>query len=148
MRKVVCRDPHAATVVKPAQHDNERPEERQASVPDSISSGNTTIIGDYIATGFDKHDKKWLVQAAGNATYQSVIQSVKEGSITVDRRYIFLVLGHNQIHQVSKSLVSQAVQQLVKVIRARNTTVKIFFAALLPHLVDNQVVKPLIIKMN
>ena len=46
-----------------------------------ISSGNTTIIGDYIAAAFDKYDAKWLVQVVGNVTIQSIVQGIHNNAL-------------------------------------------------------------------
>ena len=91
-----------------------------------ISSGNTTIIGDYIATGFSKHDSKWLVQASGNYTFQSVLQKIKNNEITVHRRYIFVILRHNQLCSAMKGNVMAMVQSLVTEIRRLSCMAKIF----------------------
>ena len=114
----------------------------------TISSGNTTIIGDYVATAFDRYDKKWLVQAKGNATVQSVLLDIKDGNITGDRRYIFITLGHNQLHNMSKAFIADCFQSVWKMICERNVHAKIFVAALLPHPVDYRLVKPQIVKLN
>ena len=113
-----------------------------------ISSGNTTIISDYIGTCFPLHDRKWLVQAKGTATIQSVIQQIQQGSITVDRHYIFLLIGHNQLQAVKKASISTIYKTLIKLIRSKNLEAKIFVSALLPRPVDNQQAKPLIVKFN
>ena len=113
-----------------------------------ISSLNTTIIGDYIVAGFLQYDAKWLVQATGNATFQSVLMQIKLGVVNVQRRYIFILLGHNQLCTVKKSWVKDMVRQFVVHIRSMNTVSKIFFVALLPRLVDNDTAKPKLIKFN
>ena len=65
-----------------------------------ISSANTTLIGDYISTVFPEHSSKWLVQAQGNVTFTSVLNLIQENLITVDRKYVFLQLGGNQLRTV------------------------------------------------
>ena len=62
-----------------------------------ISALNTTLIGDYIATIFPEYQSKWLVQASGNATFDSVLQGIKQSLIMVDRTCVFVQLGGNQI---------------------------------------------------
>ena len=72
------------------------------------------IISDYIGTAFDRHDKKWLVQAMGNATVQSVCEGINKKLITVDRHYIFIVLGHNQLQSAQKGTVNAMFTQLLQ----------------------------------
>ena len=133
---------HAPTVCTGAEETHSK----EAARP-KISSGNTTLIGDYVAASFDKHDKKWLVQATGNATFQSLCDDIRNRVITVDRSYIFFVVGHNQIRQISKASVYAGCSTLVDLVRRANPPAKIF-SALLPRLVDNQEAKPLIVKFN
>ena len=77
------------------------------SVVETVSSGNTTVIGDYVAAAFQQHDRKWLVQATGNATIQSTILGIRNNKITMDRHYIFIILGHNQIQTAEKGAMQQ-----------------------------------------
>ena len=113
-----------------------------------VSSGNTTLIGDYIAASFPVHDKKWLIQASGNATIGFIIQAIKEDNITVDRRYIFITVGHNQVRSITRGEINNYFTQLIQVIRKKNAQCKIFVTMLLPRLVDNDEMKPVIIKFN
>ena len=113
-----------------------------------VSSGNTTIIGDYIPTCYSMHDRKWLVQAKGNETLDSVYQAIVQKSITVDRHYIFLMVGHNQVHALFKTQVMHKYQAVVTLIRNINGHAKIFVATLLPRPVDNMQAKLQIIKFN
>ena len=113
-----------------------------------VSSGNTTIIGDYVATTSQQHDRKWLVQATGNVTFQSTLLAIQEGTITLDRHYIFVVIGHNQLQMAQNSQLGHVVEEFLKFIRSKNVAAKIFINALLPCLVDNNTAKPLIVKFN
>ena len=79
-----------------------------------ISPYNTTLIGDYIATAFKGTDNKWLVQATGNAMFQSVIRDVEHDTIKVDKKYIFIALGHNQLHTLNKGVIKDCVNEQVK----------------------------------
>ena len=143
IRKVVLNQ---ATEMVPS---SQAPSIRQsANAKEVISSGNTTVIGDYVAAAFSQHDSKWLVQATGNATMNTVLQGINKGDITVDRHYIFIVIGHNQLQSSSKGSVIFSVKQIVASIRNKNPAAKIFFSALLPRPVDNDTVKPLIVKFN
>ena len=117
-------------------------------VQETINSGNTTLIGDYIVASFPQHDAKWLVQGFGNATVQSLTQSIIDNRVTVDRRYIFLLVGHNQLRTATKSSIFQSYLQLIKQIRAKNSLCKIFISSLLPRFVDNEDIRPLIIRYN
>ena len=92
--------------------------------------------------------RKWLVQATGNATLQSLTHEIEENRITVDRHYVFIMIGHNQLQLTEKSKVIQLFTALIQAIRARNNWGKIFVVALLPRPVDNDTAKPLIVKFN
>ena len=113
-----------------------------------ISSGNTTIIGDYSIAGFDRHDHRWLVQGNGNATFQLVAQEVEKGEITVSRHYVFISLGGNQIVTLSKITLIQAIKKILAVVFQKNPTAKVFFVSILPRPIDNDTVKPAIVKAN
>ena len=62
-----------------------------------ISNQNTMIIGDYIAVVFPEFQAQWLVQAIGNATFQSMVDLICHEAIILKHRYIFIQLGGNQI---------------------------------------------------
>ena len=70
-----------------------------------ISNLNTTLIGDYISVAFPEYHQKWLVQAFGNATFQSTLDFIILEKILVNRRYIFLQLGGNQLRSSNKQSV-------------------------------------------
>ena len=106
------------------------------------------IIGDYVAMVFDRFNSKWLVQVTGNSMVQSVISVIHNKQITVDRRYIFVVLGHNQLHMAERAVVGDMFQELIGLIRDLSPIARIFVSALLPRPVDNAMVKPLIVKFN
>ena len=113
-----------------------------------ISCANTTLIGDYISTIFPEYQRKWLVQASGNATFASVLAAIQEGLITVDRRYVFFQLGGNQIRTASADSMFENAVKLVTAVRDRKLDARIFFIGILPRPVDNEFVKPLIMKAN
>ena len=113
-----------------------------------ITALNTTIIGDYTATVFPAYHTKWLVQAWGNATLASTMESIDNKLVTVDRRYIFLALGGNQLRTSTRQSVSMQVLELVSKIRDKNEESRIFFVGVLPRPVENAEVKPLIVKFN
>ena len=117
-------------------------------INEMVSSGNTMLIRDYIAALFPMHDKKWLIQASGNATIGSITEAIKDGNITVDRRYIFITVGHNQVRTITRAEINHSILQLVQVIRRKNAQCKIFVTTLLPRLVDNEEIRPFIIKFN
>ena len=77
--------------------------QKQMKQPD-ITNLNTTLIGDYTATVYPQYNVKWLVQATGNATFKSTIEAVKSGNIVVDRKYIFIQLGGNQLRTADKTV--------------------------------------------
>ena len=113
-----------------------------------ITRDNTTFIGDYIVAGFPHWDAKWLVQVTGNATFESVLADIISGKITVDWKYVFMLLGHNQIRTSTKSSIKRSIFNCIEQIRIINAQSRIFFISLLPRPVDNQVMKPLITKFN
>ena len=117
-------------------------------VQEVVSSGNTTLIGDQIAASFHQHDSKWLVQAADRATVGSVIEGINTGSITLDRRYIFISIGHNQLDAVHRGSVKPMFNALISLIRQKNEAAKIFVVGLLPKPLLNDVAKPQIVKFN
>ena len=118
------------------------------SAKEVISAANTTIIGDYVVGCFSKQDNKWLVQVKGNATLQSLVWDVQHDNLIVDRRYIFLVIGHNQLWTITKGIVVDTLMELVEEIRGRNQAGRIFVSAVLPRLVDNELAKPRLVKLN
>ena len=99
---------------------------------ETINKNNTTIIGDYVAGAFSVSDSKWLVQAFGNATFESIMEKIQQHEIIVDRKYIFIILGHNQLWSSTKKGLGDAVLQLVLAIHQRNVGCRIYFSALLP----------------
>ena len=113
-----------------------------------ISCANTTLIGDYTSVVFLPMDTKWLVQAQDNATFSSTLALVNDGMIAVGRRYIFIQLGGNQVRFAEKPKIYSWVLDLVVKIRERNPTCKIFFLGVLPRLVDNEDIKPYIMKFS
>ena len=120
----------------------------QGQPRETINSGNTTIIGDYVAAAFESNDTKWLVQAHGTATFDSVINNISTGSLTVQCRYIFLVLGHNQVWSITKQELTRKSLELVVLIRSLNAECRIYFTPALPRPVDNEVAKPCLVKYN
>ena len=113
-----------------------------------IMNLNTTLIGDYTATVFPEYNVKWLVQATGNATFASVVDAINDGSLVVERRYIFIMLGGNQLRSADKTKVFRSVMELVVAIRDKSKESRIFIISVLPRPVDNQEVKPLLVKFN
>lgn len=109
---------------------------------------NTTLIGDYTSVVFPSHDTKWLVQAQGNATFASTLALVKDEMLVVDRRYIFVQLGGNQVRTGERTKIYSQVLDLVVYIRNKNATSKIFFIGVLPRVIDNEQIKPFIMKFN
>ena len=117
-------------------------------INDVVSSGNTTLISDCIGTAFDKYDQKWLVQAVKSATVQSVGIAICNETVTCDRRYIFVHLGHNQIQQCGREVIKKLYRGLIQLIRDKNNMAKIFVAAVLPKPITNDESKALIVKYN
>ena len=115
---------------------------------ETISRANTTIIGDYVLGCYKNDDSKWVVQCMGNATLQSVVLSLQHNNLDVQKRYIFILIGHNQIMSSTKGTVADAVAEIVQEIRFKNQSARIYFAAILPRPIDNDNTKPLIVKFN
>ena len=113
-----------------------------------ISVLNTMIIGDYTATVYPSYHMKWLVQAWGNTTLGSTLESIDNKLITVDKKYIFIALGGNQLCTSTRQSVSMQVLELVSKIRDKNEKSRIYFVGVLPRPIENIEVKPLIVKFN
>ena len=113
-----------------------------------ISPDNTTIIGDYVVTAFMDNDTKWLVQVFGNATWQSVIDMIKQDAISVDKRYTFFVVGHNQVWSATKQQIINWIHELVVLVHAKNADTRMYFSMVLPRPLDNEIVKPKIVNFN
>ena len=113
-----------------------------------ISCENTTIIGDYSATVFPEYCQKWLVQAIGNNTFGSVTEAIKKGEIAVNRKYIFIALGGNQVRTCNVDMAFNIVLDLTVTIREKNPDSRLFIVAVLPRPVDNNIVKPMVAKFN
>ena len=126
--------------------EHQQPKDRKQQA--EITRDNTTLIGDYIVAGFPQWDAKWLVQATGNTTFESVLADIISGKIIVDRKYVFILLGHNQIRTSTKSSIKWSIFNCIEQIRIINAQSRIFFVSLLPRPVDNQVTKLLITKFN
>ena len=113
-----------------------------------ISSGNTTLIGDKMAAAFDKHDPLWLVQVSGNETFQTVLQKILDGEVTVQRKYVFIQIGSNQVQLGTRSMVYRLIGRIVQAIRQVNKNARVFFVGVLPRPIDNEQVKPKICEFN
>ena len=113
-----------------------------------ISKDNTTLIGDYTSVCLDQSDR-WLIQAQGNATISSTLALVKDGMLVIDRRYIFIQLGGNQLRTTkSKSKLFGQMLDLIVAIRNVNPPSRIFVMGVLPRVLDNEQIKPLLIRFN
>ena len=112
-----------------------------------ISPENTTLIGDYISVAL-LNSRSWLVQVFGNATFQSTTDKIIEQSLTVDKKYIFLQIGGNQIRSASKHSTFNQLLKTVTAVRQYNHDCKIFVVGVLPRPVENESAKPFIIKFN
>ena len=113
-----------------------------------IGPHNTTLIGDYVTSVYQGPDNKWLVQSLGNATWNTVIQGIMNGSIVVNFRYMFLMVGHNQVLSAKKSEIIQVIHDTVQKIRSINLEARIFVCSLLPRPIDNHDIKPHIVNFN
>ena len=114
----------------------------------SISAHNTMLIGDYISAVFPADLQLMLVQAIGNATFQSTADLICADAIQVCHRYIFLQLGGNQIRSMDKEKVFKAALTVVIAIRERSPESRIFMLGVLPKPVENDSAKVHIMKFN
>ena len=113
-----------------------------------ISWLNTTLIGDYVMAVFPEHSNKWLVQAKGNATFESTLEAIQQQLLIVDRQYIFFQLGGNQVRSADSNKMFTWVSNLVLAVREQSPNSSIYFISILPRPVDNHHVKPFIVKAN
>ena len=74
------------------------------------------------------------------------MEKIKQLEVVVDRRYIFVELGSNQIRMADK--VFQWILQLTAVIQERNKESRIYFVGVLLRPVENEEAKPNIIMFN
>ena len=164
-RKVVLQAESARTTqyyaqdeVTPAKHQSEIQKTVQQILVDMqiekkpemqlISKLNTTIIGDHVIAAFNDSDSKWTVQSTGNATFQSVIKQLAVGLIDVSKKYVFIVLGNNQVRTANRNAIISLIDTLVTDIRKENQDTKIFFAGVLPRPVDNKELKVALVNIN
>ena len=97
---------------------------------------------------FPEFQLKWLVQAHGNLTFNSVLQQIKDGLITIDRTYVFFQLGGNQVLSANNDNFFQQILNLVVAVRERRNDSRIYFLGILPKPIDNENVKPFICRAN
>ena len=145
---IVMHTPEHKVIPMTAQQNNPVPTNNNIARKAEISCANTTIIGDYIAVVFPEGSTSWWVQAYGNATLGSTTMLIKEGLVSVNRKYIFIQLGGNQLRTVDANKVFGAVIDMTVVIRERSPNSKIYFIGVLPRPIDNQDIKPYIVKFN
>ena len=113
-----------------------------------ISPQNTTIITDKYGSCFENPDSKWLVQKFDKAVIQTIINRVISGEITVARRYIFLMIGGNQVFRAKKTLVHNKLNMLTLCVLGKNPVAKIFVAGVLPRPVKDHYAKDYIRDFN
>ena len=113
-----------------------------------ICLANTTLIGDKTAKCFSNPDSKWLVQLFERAVFQTITNRVVSGEITVMRRYIFLMIGSNQVFRATKAKIYNDLNMLTMCISNKNTVAKIFVAGVLPRPAKDEYAKYYIITMN
>ena len=114
----------------------------------NISNLNTTLIGDYVSVVFPEYHDKWLVQVFGNATFQSTLDNIIAEKIIVNRKYVFIQLGGNQLRTSSKENVFKSLLSVVLAIRDKNADARIFVVGVLPCPIENTSAKPLIMFFN
>ena len=98
-----------------------------------ISPMNTTLIGDKYAACFQNPDSKWLVQLFPRSVLQTITNRIVSGEIDVSKRYIFLMVGGNQVFRAVKTIIANELKMLSQCIIGRNPVAKIFVAGVLPR---------------
>ena len=129
-------DSNIGKVVKPIQR------------KDEIGPHNTTLIGDFITSSFSSNDSKWLVQTFPKANLATLRNRVETGEAKVDKHYIFVMIGANQVFRATRVLVVQEVKALAYSIFVRNANAKVFFVGVLPRPSHNMIAKPRITEFN
>ena len=113
-----------------------------------ISPENTTIIGDSIIGCFSNPDSKWLVQCFEKAVISTLVSRIEKQEISVNFRYVFFMIGKNQVFRAIRSHTYQEVKKLVSAVLQQNDMAKIFFGGVLPRPVNNALAKPRIKAFN
>ena len=73
---------------------------------------------------------------------------IKDELINVNRQYVFIQLGGNQVRSVDSNKVFGLIIDMVVAIRQKSPGAKIYFITVLPRPVDNSDIKPFIVKFN
>ena len=146
VRRVLLKKTHQYQGQQPHRQEPGQQVHNKAQRPE-ISPHNTMIIGDYTSVVF-LNSNKWLVQAFGNATFQSMTDAIIEESVKADKKYVFVQLGGNQIRSANKQLVFNQLLKLIIVIRDKSPDSKIFVVGVLPRPIENDSAKPFIVKFN
>ena len=68
--------------------------------------------------------------------------------LIVDRRYVFFHLGGNQVRTSERNKLYSQILDIVVTVRQSNPLSRIFFIGVLPRLVDNEDIKPFIVRFN
>ena len=97
-----------------------------------ISPQNITLITDKHGSCFENPNSKWLIQRFDKAVIQTITNRVISGEITVARRYIFLMIGGNQVFRAKKTVVHNELNMLIMCILGKTPVAKIFVASVLP----------------
>ena len=113
-----------------------------------ICAENTTLIGDAAAQCFGNPDRKWLVQCFPKAVLQTIFNRILSGEIIVSKRYIFLMVGSNQVFRAIKTKIHNELELIINAIVAKNQVAKIFIASILPRPAKDEYAKVYIMKMN
>ena len=88
------------------------------------------------------------MQVQGNATLGSTLALIKDQMLEIQRRYIFIQLGGNQVRSADRVKIYSQVLELVVAICNKSPDSRIFFIGVLPRIVDNCDIKPFIVKFN
>ena len=149
--EIKSQDPpmRVASLLLPEPQQQQRVQQQQATHSKiCISGSNTTLIGDYISAVFQQFDSHWLVQATGNATFESTFNLVCEEALVVRKRYIFLQLGGNEVRSATKEKLFKQVLTLIVAIRERNPKVRIFLIGVLLRPIEDKNVKHFVVMFN
>ena len=113
-----------------------------------ISPENTTLIGDYTSVVFANTDTKWLIQSQGNATFSSTLALIKDHMLVVNKRYVFFQQGGNQVRTAECTKLYSQILEIVVEVRCHNPHSRIYFIGVLPRVIDNDDIKPFIVRFN
>ena len=79
---------------------------------------------------------------------QTICNRINKNEIDVNKRYIFIMVGKNQVFRAVRTKVYKEMFDIIKAIVIKNPMAKMFIAGVLPRPACNQLAKPKIIAIN